>query len=168
MRTIFVSILALVLSTGPVGADGSSAQPLFKIERSKNANIVQYDARIDEDGLLNPAEPVVAYWIRHAEQGQVKELSWTQKTFAYGFGFDLSDDRTTAELKLKIDLGRRLIVRQVQGQFRAVIDIDNQPAVLETVFVESSGKGLSTKVHFIDLNGRTLNGNASVRERIIP
>ena len=71
-------------------------------------------------------------------------------------------------MKLKVDLGRPVTVRFEDGSYRAVTEIDWQAAVLESVYVTSSGKGLSTKVHFIDLNGRTLNGDASVRERITP
>jgi hypothetical protein len=38
-------------------------QPLFIIERSKNSNVVHYDARLTADGELAAEEPVIAYWV---------------------------------------------------------------------------------------------------------
>jgi len=38
-------------------------QPLFIIERSKNANIVHYDAQLTASGKLDPNEPVIVYWV---------------------------------------------------------------------------------------------------------
>ena len=60
-------------------------QGLFRIERSKNANIIQYDAQVRPDGKLDKKNPVVGYWIRLAEQGQEQELTWLQNKFAFGF-----------------------------------------------------------------------------------
>jgi predicted small lipoprotein YifL len=44
-------------------------QPLFIIEHSKDANVVQYDARLTADGNLDPKEPVIVYWVIRAEDG---------------------------------------------------------------------------------------------------
>jgi len=63
----------------------AKTQPLFIIERSKNANVVHYDARLDADGRLDPKEPVVAYWIMLAEDGRRENLNWIEKRKAYGF-----------------------------------------------------------------------------------
>ena len=59
--------------------------PLFIIERSKNANVVHYDARLTADGKLDPKDPVIAYWVLSAEDGRREELSWIEKKKAYGF-----------------------------------------------------------------------------------
>jgi hypothetical protein len=68
LYTMAVIVCCPVLSY----ADTLDRQPLFKIERSKNANIIQYDAQLGADGKLHAREPVVAYWLRLAEQGQVQ------------------------------------------------------------------------------------------------
>ena len=63
----------------------AETQPLFIIERSKNANVVHYDARLNADGKLDPKEPVIAYWIMLAEDGRREDLNWIEKKKAYGF-----------------------------------------------------------------------------------
>src|SRR3972149_1101371 len=59
--------------------------PLFIIQRSKNANVVHYDAQLTADGKLDPKEPVIAYWVMLAKDGRREELNWIEKKKAYGF-----------------------------------------------------------------------------------
>jgi Domain of unknown function (DUF4833) len=61
------------------------AVPLFTIEKSSNANRVQYEARVTADGHLDPKQPVVAYWIMAAENGRRQELNILERAKAYGF-----------------------------------------------------------------------------------
>jgi hypothetical protein len=61
------------------------AVPLFTIEKSSNANRVQYDARVMADGHIDPKQPVVAYWIMAAENGRRQELNILERAKAYGF-----------------------------------------------------------------------------------
>lgn len=162
-RLIFLALAWLPLS---VAASPPVSQHLFKIERNKNANIVQYDVRVNPDGTLYRPEPVVAYWVRLAEQGQVKPLSWLQKTFAYGFDASVDESGTSATLEMVADFGKKISIVRHQSVYRAAVEIDGQPAVLKTIFVHATGKGLSTRVHFIELNGFTIDGNAKAYERI--
>ena len=86
-------LLTLLCAPQWVLAETAVRQGLFHIERNRNANIIQYDAQVGMDGKLLKKGPVVAYWIRLAEQGQAKKLSWAQKAFAYGFDAKLDDNR---------------------------------------------------------------------------
>src|SRR5580700_10647072 len=63
---------------------GETYQPLFVVERSSNANVVHYDAKIDEDGRIDSREPVIAYWIMAAKDGRRQELNFLEKSKAYG------------------------------------------------------------------------------------
>jgi len=60
------TLLASTLLCTPLLAQAEelTSHPLFHIERSKNANIVQYDAQVAVDGRLFEKEPIVGYWIR--------------------------------------------------------------------------------------------------------
>ena len=52
--SLIVALLAL-----PTFAGETQQHPLFTIERSKNANVVQYDVRVKESGKLAKKRPVV-------------------------------------------------------------------------------------------------------------
>ena len=52
---------------------------LFIIERSKNANVVCYDANMTKDGKIDKEKPVDAYWIMYAENAGREEISAFEK-----------------------------------------------------------------------------------------
>ena len=161
-------IASLIFTSTFLQAEGIIQQPLFTIERNKNANVVQYDVRITQDGALDRKEPVAVYWIRLAEEGQTEELSWIQRTCAYGVTARVGQDGLGAELELKADIGRPIKVHKEGEQYRATATIDGVQAYIEKIFIHASGRGMSTTVEFIDLHGISLSNRADVYERIKP
>lgn len=61
--------------------------------RSKNANVVVYEANLQEDGTLHPDQPVVGYWLlleesyrnARSETHDREEFSYIDEKFAWGF-----------------------------------------------------------------------------------
>jgi len=143
-------------------------QALFKIERNKNANIVQYDAQIGADGKLLKKEPVVAYWIRLAEKGQVEQLSWVQKAFAYGFNVKHDPKNDTLELDMKAEIGRPITVQREGDGYRATAQIEGSKAYIKKIFIHATGKGMSTSVNYIELHGDDAKTGESRFEKIVP
>ena len=141
---------------------------LFRIERNKNANIVQYDARVAEDGKLDSKQPVVGYWIRLADKGQVQKLAWIQDKFAYGFTAKLNKQKNMVTLDMVANLGRSIVVRQDGGDYRAVARIDGVDSYIEKIFIHATGKGASTKVNYIELHGKAVNNGNDQYERFSP
>ena len=80
MRCLISLLLAAEWMSGQ-----DRAVPLFTIEKSSNANRVQYEARVMADGHIDPNQPVVAYWIMAAENGRRQELNILERAKAYGF-----------------------------------------------------------------------------------
>ena len=163
-----VLIVALMLPMAAMNAwaDKPTQQPLFTIERSKNSNVVQYDAQVDDDGRLYRSKPVVAYWIRPEKEDRIKQLTWLQKTFAYGFKAKLNRDRTVVTLDLVADIGRPVNVSLVEDTYRASMCIDGVESFIERMFIHSTGSGASTQVEYIDLYGRAVDGGVEHYERI--
>lgn len=165
---VILSILLLVCGSGLLQADSLRQQPLFKIERNSNANIVQYDAQIGPDGKLDKRRPVVAYWVRLAEQGQIKKLSWIQKMFAYGFKTDYDREADSAILSTVADIGRKIKVLRINGSYAATARIDEQPSRIVKLYIHATGRGLSTKVDFIEFSGVALKDGEPTHECYIP
>ena len=160
--------LALLWAPLLVQAEAPTRQPLFKIERSKNANIIQYDAQVAADGKLDKKEPVVGYWIRLAEQGQVQELNWVQRTFAFGFKSKLEGNRETAEMDMAADFGRPIIVIRDGDQYRATAPIEEQLSYLDKIFIQASGKGMSITVEYIELFGEDMKTGEARYQKFTP
>ncbi len=163
-----IFILPAWLSAAENEPGAVQQQHLFKIERSKNANIVQYDARVLSDGALDPDKPVVGYWIRLAEDGRKMKLRFFEKRFAYGFSAAYDPASKSATLVLKADIGRNLKVLETKDGYRAMITIDGRNALIEKIFVQSSGKRLFTTVEYIELHGADTVTGEDRFERYVP
>jgi len=74
---VALAAAALELSASPE-LFALPSRELFTLGRSKNANVVKYAVRTGQNGRLNPAEPVEAYWLMLAENGRREELTWTE------------------------------------------------------------------------------------------
>ncbi len=145
-----------------------SQQHLFKIERSKNANIVQYDVHVRADGTLDPKTPVVAYWIRLNEDGRRMKLRFFEKRFAYGFSAAYEPASNSVTLVMKANLGRDLKVLKTTDGYRAMVIIDGRDALIDKIFVQSSGKKLFKQVEYIELHGVDRITSEDRFERYIP
>lgn len=143
-------------------------QHLFKIERDKNANIVQYDVQMKTDGKLDPKKPVVVYWVRHTKDGQKEDLKWAEKNFAYGFKAKYNTDTNTAEIDLVANINRQITVQEVEGEYRAKTTIDGKAAYLEKIYISSKGKGMSTKITYMELFGKDIHTEEDLYEKFKP
>ena len=163
---IFISA-ALLIPVESLSKD-RQVQHLFKIERSKNANIVQYDVQMKADGRLDPKKPVVAYWVRHAKEGQKEDLKWIERNFAYGFRTKYNGKTNTASMEMVAKINREINVLEVQGEYRAETIIDGQSAYLEKIFIISKGKGASTKMTSMELFGKDVKTGENRYEKFKP
>ena len=161
-------LIAIIAYPAIMQAAEPDRDPLFHIERNKNTNIIQYDARVGINGMLYPKEPVVGYWIRLAEQGQIKELTWIQRKFAFGFSVKLNKHKNTATLDMTLNLGRTLLVKRIGEDYRVIADIDGVESYLAKIFIHATGKGISTRVVYIDLHGKAVNKQKEQYERYSP
>ena len=161
-------LLTLALLSTSLLAQDPVIHPLFKIERSKNANIIQYDARSGADGSLMKKDPVVGYWIRLNEQGQRMELTWTQRTFAFGFKTRLAKDRQSAEVDMVADLGAPVSVIREGDIYRATAPIDGRTSYLEKIYIKASGKGIKVNVEYVETFGKDVETGEDRYQKIVP
>lgn len=170
LKCIITGLLtfSLICEAAILQADQTVQQPLFRIERNTNNNIIQYDAQVGPTGELDKKKPVLAYWIRLAEQGQVKKLSWLQRKFAYGFKSKFDPKTDTATLEMAADIGRPIKVQREGETYKAIADINGKPSRIVKIFIHATGKGLSAKVDFIELHGINLDTGDKTFERFVP
>ena len=157
----------LPLLAAPAAAQIKTS-PLFIIERSKNANVVHYDARLTADGKLNPKEPVIAYWVLLAEDGRREKLSWIEKKKAYGF--TIKPDRSVKGYKMTLVAApqQQITVKKEGDAVRAEGVIDGQPAVLEKLYIKASDGLTGPKVEYIELYGKDLETGGKRYQKIVP
>ena len=157
----------LVLLTAPAAAQIKTS-PLFIIERSKNANVVHYDARITDDGKLDPKEPVIAYWVVLAEDGRREKLNWIEKKKAYGFTIKPDPSVNGYKMTLVAAPKQRITVKKEKDAVRAEAVIDGRPAVLVKMYINASDGLTGPKVQYIEVYGKDLQTGEQRREEMVP
>jgi hypothetical protein len=157
----------LVLLAAPAAAQIKTS-PLFIVERSKNANVVHYNARLTADGDIDPKEPVIAYWVLLAEDCRRKKLSWTEKKMAYGFAIKPDHSGNSYKMTLVAAPEHQIIVKKEKDAVRAEVVIDGRPAVLEKMYINASDGLLGPKVRYIEVYGKDLQTGEERREKLAP
>ena len=142
-------------------------QPLFIIERSKNANTVHYDARLTAEGELDPTEPVIAYWVMRADDGRRKELNWIEKNIAYGFEIKLDPSIGGYIMTMVATPQRPIIVKKAGSAVHAELVIDGHPAIVEKMYINASDGDSWPQVHSIELYGTDVQTAEKRFERIM-
>lgn len=148
----------------------ASANRLFYIQRSSNANTVVYDANILANKSLNPNQPVHTYWIRYADQGQKEELNLIQRTLAYGlYTNKIKDEINSFEGYFLAYRKRKFVVKlNAKHQAIALFPINGKLQILERVFVSVDESGFTPAVNYIELFGKDELTNKDVYERFKP
>ncbi|HEY1434120.1 MAG TPA: DUF4833 domain-containing protein [Thermoanaerobaculia bacterium] len=163
-----IVLLAVHALMAPARAGGVCSPHLFVLERSTNANIVVYDAKRLPAGDLDPAKPVVAYWIRNAEKGQRKELNAIQWSRAYGFDTEPATEPGTHRMTFKAKLDRSFVVQIIDGCPAAVTRIAGQEAILRRVYVHVKTTFFLPSVESIEMFGDDLETGAPVHDEFRP
>lgn len=163
--TASLSATAVALVGRPAFA-ARSYQHLFHIERSKNANIVQYDAVLVAPDRLDADEPVVGYWIQKAEDGRREGFNFLDKR-AYGFKVAPEQDGAWL-LYMNATRDRSIRVLRWQGRWVAMAVIAGKPAVLERMYVSTDESALIPSVRWIDLIGKDMKTGKPLTERLKP
>jgi hypothetical protein len=158
-------IVALVF--GALPAEAEQAHTLFVVTRSKNANVVKYDARITKAGTLDKRAPIDAYWLMYAADGRREELTFLERKLAYGFSISNVTD-TTGTLSLTACAERTITLeRSRSGEFQARILILGRPATLKRIFVRSE-EGTLPRIAYVELLGIDEARGKWVKERLTP
>ena len=148
----------------------ASANRLFYIQRSSNANTVVYDANFLPNKSLNPSQPVHTYWIRYADNGQKEELNLIQRTLAYGlYTNKIKNEVNSFEGYFLAYRKRKFVVKlNAKNQAIALFPINGKLQILERVFVNVDESGFTPNVIYIELFGKDEVTNKDVYERFKP
>ena len=140
---------------------------LFVIERSKNANVVKYDAILTDDGKINEKTPMEAYWLLYAyKNGEREELSAFDRK-AYGFKVK-QEKGNSFNVVLKSVKDKPMTLGLYDGVARIVIKINNVDCFLNKVYIESKDGAFGIpKVSYYELFGSEVKTGSLQQQKII-
>jgi hypothetical protein len=127
--------LVCLLAVAGFAAGGDRSVPLFTIEKSSNANRVQYEARVQPDGHIDPKQPVVAYWVMAAEDGRRQELNILERAKAYGFTLK-QDAVDSYRLRVVSHRDKEIHVYRDGATVKAEAVIGGKLALVERIYIQ--------------------------------
>lgn len=143
-----------------------ATKPLFVLERNRNANFVQYEAKVSGDGTIDPKEPIIAYWIMAAEDRRRESLTAIERALAFGFSAQ-PDKRGNVWLTLISHKSKPIRVFKDDTGVHAELGIAGRKAYLTKMFVQA-GPEFIPKVIWLDVYGVDAKTGAPLQERITP
>ncbi len=150
-------------------ARAQSVEPLFILERSKNANQVHYEARITREGLLDPVEPVHVFWINRVKDpsGNTREeLTVIERNMVYGCKVNKKIDGKYVSLTIVSYPEKPIKVSLQNGKATAEIDINGQVSYLDKIYISYRETRMFPKVNYIELFGRSVKNGDVQYEKI--
>jgi hypothetical protein len=166
---LFRPVLLFILAGASIYCKaGETYQPLFVVERSTNANVVHYDAKIDEHGRLDPQEPVIAYWIMAAKDGRRQELNFLEKAKAYGVIVEPSQTVGCYRIVLVSEKNREIEVYREGDAVHAETTIGGHRAYLKRIYVAVRKGSLFSTPSYVELSGTDIATGETLQETIVP
>ena len=168
--SIRVGGLALALTALGVPAliEAKCPEHLFVIARSKNANLVVYDAKRGPDGALAASEPVVIHWLLNGDKSKREKLSWIQRERAYGIDVSPGASHGTYAVAFKASKKRKLTLRVLNGCPVITTSIGGKDGILRKLFVQSKEGTALPKVEYVEFFGEDPAGGAPLYEKYVP
>jgi uncharacterized protein DUF4833 len=167
VAALLASLLVAVAEASTSLAD-PCPEHLFIIERSKNANVVVYDANRGPAGDFAASKPVVAYWLLNGERGKREELNAVEWQRAYGFDIMPGDTPATFVMAFKADRKRHLTIRTLNDCPVVTGPIDGHDGVLHRMFVRSNESSIPPKVEYVEFFGQEVATSKPLYEKSIP
>ncbi|HVO96986.1 MAG TPA: DUF4833 domain-containing protein [Bryobacteraceae bacterium] len=148
-----------------IGVAQVRSVPLFSIEKSSNANRVQYDARLLPDGHFDKKQPVVAYWIMAAEDGRRQELNFIERAKAYGFTIR-QDGPDSYKLRVVSHKEKEIHVFLDGAGVKAEAVIGGREALVDKIFVQMRSSFLMAFPAFAEMVGSDKQTGQKLTERV--
>lgn len=171
----FISISFFFISAKPANTNRISEhfpipprteKTLFYIQRSTNANTVVYEANILPNKTIDADRPVDIYWIRYAEKGQRKKLSYFERTFGYGVNCTPVNSHSYI-IHFNASKSKELVmIVDNKGQAQANMKIANTVSSLEKIFIQVAEDGWWPKVAYIEFFGTDITSGKRTYEKM--
>jgi hypothetical protein len=161
-------VALLALTALAIGVRDACPAHLFVIERSKNANIVVYDANLGPAGDFDTTKPVVVYWLLGGDKDRRENLTRMERDHAYGVVVTPGSASGTHALAFKALRKRHLTARMLDGCPVVTTSIGGQEGILRRLFVQSKEGTALPKVEYVELFGETVDTGAPLHEKYVP
>jgi len=142
---------------------------LFYIQRDPNINTAIYAINYQENGKINKSNPIKAYWIRYAENGEKKDFNYMQRKFAYGLE---SKTLNNEEFELQFVSYKKLplTLKKIDSdqKYHVFVSVNQKRIQVEKIFVRIEGGSFwLPNVKYAEVTGIETSSNKIITERML-
>ncbi len=141
---------------------------LFYIQRTHNFNTIVCELNLSDRGALDMSDPVHVFWIRYTENQKRAELSFIQRTFAYGVKSKALPNGSF-ELRFVSYKKYPLLLKKsaTDNKYHVYSTIGQRQAILSRIFIKINGGSFwSPNVEYIEVKGTDIATGQQIRERM--
>jgi len=168
-----ILVVMAVLATGFTNPDKAEELAgnynLFKIDRSRDPDIVVYDVRLDSQGKLDTSSPISVYWKKFTRDSIFEPLTGIQKKFGYGIKFQNIDEHS-ADFKFVSSLDRIFELRKSgNNHYKVYTYSEGNKVEVKSLFIHFKDDSFwFPEISRIELVGLDTEKGSMVSESIIP
>lgn len=178
---IVITILLLCIFSNNLMAQSKNPSPLtfptpknidnmlFYIQRDPNVNTAIYAINYQENGKIDKSNPIKAYWVRYAEKGEKKDLSYIQRKFAYGIE-SKSLDNEEFEFQFVSYKKLPLTLKKIGSdqKYHVFVSVNQKRIQVEKIFVRIEGGSFwLPNVKYAEVTGIDASSNKTITERML-
>ncbi|MVM30905.1 DUF4833 domain-containing protein [Spirosoma sp. HMF4905] len=141
---------------------------LFYLQRDPNTNTIICALNL-KNGKLDKQDPVHVFWIRYTEQNQQEELSYIQRTFAYGIkARPLSNEEYELNFVSYKKFPLRLVKSEQDSGYYVYATVNQKKVILKRLYLHIEGGTFwAPNVKYIQVEGTNASTGENMVERIM-
>ncbi len=143
---------------------------LFYVQRSFNKNTLIYQLNINEKNELNESEPISVFWMNYAGKGDLEQLNYIQRKYAYGINVHQIDKEKKKYSFHFVSYKKQILylIETNDNKFHVFGYFNNHLLIVNRIFVQIEGGSFWTpKVKYIEIFGKDPAKNEELVEKII-
>lgn len=139
--TLLLKIWTVLVLTGFASAELAVPKTvhLFHISRSKDAQTIQYELNLDENGSIDKYDPVKIYWLRSSKKKGSEPLTWIQNKYAYGVKVTEQGPHSLSFYFVSYPSKTLKVTRSPEGGFKVITPCQGREIELEKIFIQIDG-----------------------------
>ncbi|QMW02444.1 DUF4833 domain-containing protein [Spirosoma foliorum] len=140
---------------------------LFYLQRDPNTNTIICALNL-KNGKLDKDDPVHVFWIRYTEESQKQELSYIQRTFAYGIK---AKPLSNEEYELNFVSYKKFplhLVKSERDGYQVYANVNQKKVILKRLYLHIEGGTFwAPNVKYIQVEGINVSTGENTVERIM-
>lgn len=139
---------------------------LFYLQRTTNKNTI-ICALNYRDSIFNNKNPIRVYWIRYEERGQLEELGFFQKKFAYGIKVKLIEANKYELHFVSLKKVKMYLMKKEDDQFKVFIDVNGKHLILHSIYISLvETNKMKPDIKFLEITGTDFSTKKTIKERL--